>query len=1189
MENYNLPTLYRQLSTRLVVIFLLVVISLSLALFLFWQSEQSGKQLAKTTLPYWQQQIDFQQQSMAAKTLIEKILSFDNASQYLIKHQALKNIFQRLSKLPQGKNNLYQGFLSQQTKIGDIISRLAKHSEINQQLKADAAIELQLISTSLTELIDIKQQQQQQLFKQITTDNVTDRVTANRAKAYARVMKQLFNYKQLQQLINNLFVLIKPLSITSSTDFLENIASISEHVFLVYDELLPSYNKNNEAEQLQLQFIDFEKLLLKKQNFLAKWRGQLRLSQQHRQQLLLWLQSLQTVEVTVKNTGKNPLYNKDNSLERNNKVVIFIQRYYPPLTQQKLVWIILGVIVCNAVLILFLLVNLRRNIKFVSLHIVTLAKQVTAGDICSQQAQEQVICAEEQEILSAIYQLKQPEYSKQNYLDLQEKITSQNHFLSKNNHCCFWQWPINSNRKEQVKLWRNVLVTEEQSATSWRRYFSKNACLRLIKQAKIAKKQNTIQQLELETLENKTVEITLCYQNKHWFGSMLNITTQAMLEHELANLAIKFDQQYHQMVRQEDTRQADLTKLLSQVMLQAQSISLDSGITVTQLYRVLSRINQRAEQAWIANEFLLLGENKTLITPVEHSLLLHDVNFAYEIYCAVINANMETSAQQNQIQLYYQNEILPLVKLDVHLFHQLFSMLSLLMLEKQFKAKLAISLRLHDKNSGQQSVLISFKLPLSEKQKNNILAEQLKLLMLEQSKLSKNTSNNLLALHALLSRLLITHVEVIENDESTSIQFTLPLALSSEQQIIEKTDLKQKHFLVISTDEQIKIHLDEILKTNHAFNHHLTKVEYFAKQYSIKQLTKQPISAVVLTSDNYAAIDVVVNHIASLPNKLKPKLLVMQTLSNRSFERHGFYAFTENLITQQGFIHHLKKLLVNEQDNNQYLSADYCQNYRYQSTQVEVLVATKNILEQQYLIRILTWFGMQVTVVGNSFSMLEYWRTGRYLVLITEFEQSPLIELNAGKTVARGVFSLTKQLFILPNEMPDLARNWQISVIEKVLDLSQLSNALKPWLKTIETVEMMAEHTNSLPKRIEKQPLIDADLSNAFIKQAFNLQTFARNQGSAELAAFMIDEYLLLLAGHIEELKVALTNKETKPATEILDKLMLIAKIMSATDFNESCLTLQQSLSNKKAANIPLLLEDLEQQAKILTLFAEAI
>lgn len=1216
MENSNLLAFYRQLTTRIVVVFLLAVISISFALFLFWQSEQGNKKLITTTLPFWQQQIDFQQTSSSAKEIIEKISSSNNASHYLQEHQNLKALFQRLINLAPAKNNRYKGLLNQQIKLENVISRLIAHSDVNQQLKADALIQLQLMLITLNELTDQKQQQQQQLFKQIVSDNVTDRVTANRAKAYARITNQLLNYTQLRQFITELSIKIKSLSITSSDGLLESIASSSEHLFLVYDELLPNNDESGEVEKLQVQLINFEQLLLKKQNFLAKWRGQLRLSKQHHQQLLLWLKSLQSAGVMFENTVEKMRKNKKNDSVENPAITAFIQRYYSAFTQQYFVWLVFALIAAGVLLILILLINLRRKIKYMNQHTVTLAQQIAAGEVSSEQLQSQTLCAEEQKILTAIEQLQQPEYSKQDYLNLQQSTIFQNQFLNEHNHCCFWQLPTSVN--EQKRLWHKILASGEQPPLSWRRYFSKQMCLSLIEHAKIAKQRNSIQQLELTTLQDQTVEITFGYQNKQWFGSLINVSTQAALEYELANLAIKLDQQYHQIIRYEDEQQADLNKLLAQVMLQAQSISIDSDITVAYLYRLLNRIKQHSKQKWLANEFILQGENKTLITPVEHSLVLNDINFAHESFCATINANIEAHAQQNQIQLNFQHKILPLIKLDTGLFQQLFNMFSSLMLEQQFKTKLAISVRLHDKNSGQQSVALSFKLLLTEKlvkeQKNVLLVKQLKLLILEQHKFTEHTPNKILALHTLLSRLLVSHVEVFENDEHISIELIMPQALSTEHQTAEKVHFNQQHFLVISTDEYIKKQVDEMLKASHAFNHHLAKAEYFTKQYSLKQLTKQPIAAVILASDSYVmAVDIVSNHIASLPNKLKPKLFVMQSLNQYIFEQHGFYAFTDNLVTQQVFVEHVQRLLESDQVSNQLLTADYCQQYRYQSTQVEVLVAVENILKQQHVIRLLTWLGMQVTVVSNSYAMLQHWQTGRYLVLITEFEQSPLVELVTGKIVARGIFSITKQHFALPEELPELANNWQIDVISNVLDLVQLTDILKPWLKTTaqsssvknisnksaEIAKVKITHKKTLNNNVEEQTIAtDAlNVDNLVVtNQAFDLQNFARNQGSAELAAFMIDEYLLLIADHLTSLKTLIENKEIKltkednlAAKDILQRLRLIAKIMSAADFDESCLAIEQSLTSQKLSKIKLLMQELEQQAQLLTRFAEAI
>ena len=75
------------------------------------------------------------------------------------------------------------------------IARLALEAEKAEQLKRSSIIQLRLLVDELSGLLAGKRIEKNELFLQITQDNVNDKVTASRAKAFAVISQQLALYE----------------------------------------------------------------------------------------------------------------------------------------------------------------------------------------------------------------------------------------------------------------------------------------------------------------------------------------------------------------------------------------------------------------------------------------------------------------------------------------------------------------------------------------------------------------------------------------------------------------------------------------------------------------------------------------------------------------------------------------------------------------------------------------------------------------------------------------------------------------------------------------------------------------------------------------------------------------------------------------------------------------------------------
>lgn len=106
---------------------------------------------------------------------------------------------------------------------------------------------------------------------------------------------------------------------------------------------------------------------------------------------------------------------------------------------------------------------------------------------------------------------------------------------------------------------------------------------------------------------------------------------------------------------------------------------------------------------------------------------------------------------------------------------------------------------------------------------------------------------------------------------------------------------------------------------------------------------------------------------------------------------------------------------------------------------------------------------------------------------------------------------------------------------------------------------------------------------------AFNLQNYANNQGSPEMAGYMLEEYLKSNRLHFEALKQAIKRKELNNAKESLQEILLVAKILDASKLQSICVKLNKAIATKKLKTVNSLLNKIEKALAYVTAYAEAI
>ncbi len=646
-----------------------------------------------------------------------------------------------------------------------------------------------------------------------------------------------------------------------------------------------------------------------------------------------------------------------------------------------------------------------------------------------------------------------------------------------------------------------------------------------------------------------------------------------------------------------------LSNMVVRTMLQSQSVSIGSGVTSLQVYRQLTRIFDWCRQSKIRSEFLLP------LTKIK----LSDVALHHEIDAALLNIMNDAHFQRNQIFYQQDEQLLTQAKIDLRLFHRMFNGICRLMLADLFKASLHISSHVIDKNEGQHIVRFDFSVVTHKKvtQLPDVIDE---LLAITDNEASNDTSTYLLVL---LKALHVSEKNARLQENGYQLSLTLPFAFSSHshQSRQDKFDLQQANICLLSSDENICSIVNHAIVDANGRVENLVTIDRDKGPLSAQQLSKKKVDLVIVASDSYAVLlDETTQYIASLESSLQPKVFVMQPSFNASLHRHGLFEQSANPLQTPHLQQALHTLLTTPAKNNLLLDSSELVEHQYLPTQVEVLFAVREPDKHQSVIRLLQWLGLQVQVVCQPTAMDKFWKSGRYLLLFTEFEQSPCIDLSVGKGIHRGIFTFTDNLFIQESNST-IAEQWLFAEVPELPDIDKLVALLQPWLKVNrsklaiidkppETKEInIAEESRLVPLPVEQKlkaaqtsEKLDKVLSRLDLtpvvkevqEQVFDLEIYAKNQGSAELAVLMLDDYIDDINQGMSELSKAIDGQNYSQGIDLLLGLNKVSLIIAAENFTALCEQLQTALKDENK-NISALFSELESQQQLLNQFAEAI
>ncbi|MGK2234228.1 MAG: hypothetical protein ACI92O_003446 [Colwellia sp.] len=1201
--------LYRQLTSRLLLLFLSFMVLFSVGFYFYLQYEQDLTQLKHQQLPAIEEFNQHQQLLIKSDRILSGILNskYANtlANDYLILQENIKSI----SDVNRKNRRLLEQLIMRLKAQSVNVSLLTENERRNIQLKDNVIIQLTLIADNLANLISEQSDEQETLNRQINEEKSSNRIMVNRVKAYSRLLTKIKINHELHQSLIDTLVMFNQLDLQYDlADFDYTTLKAQRNINDWLDNAAIAVSRSSNENALMEQVLVLNALLFNEQNTLAKWRGQLRMAI-----------DLQT-ELRKQKIELAPLLNK----------ILVVQPIKSPIIEQKIlswlalvdvsfqpkyyIWLITATFLIIGITFIILLISLRKKIKHAGLQgIAVIDELVTTGEVSTSVPVQEI-----NTIISKVEQLSKPLHSESDFQLQQQQFKAHNALMSRHTGNIYWQLPLAS-KKLLRKL--TALLAVEASDKHWRHFFSRADVRLILSSARKAKNNQRVEKINLTSNQEKAVAITIEYIDSTWCGSIQNIEEYRLLKDENVQL--------HQQVKQQNqinklaviASSEDVLDITSNIMAQ-QQLSLTPG-DQGYVYQQLQQLTQLSEQQRTCAQ----------LRCDDFILSLSTVSLVNEVNTAIANVSFYQAQNNNHIFVNLDENLAHLVTLESELFQAMLTTICQKMFTEQSMSMLDIDLKVIDVNSAQQIVRISF--TIKKASQLQPLQETINTLAFNEE---ANESLNNITDNYLKDLQLIFNVnnKVCQSlDEGGKFSFDMPFAIAedlhqkSNDKIIK---LSKRSLLVIATEKANRERICQALSKSKAVIETMQDMVLFQRQISLKHLTRNPIDVIILSAEVYLTdYDLITQHMASLPNKLQPKILVLQPYHCEILQRTGLFSscnlpwFSETLIAE------VQQLLRSDSKINLVVEPEIFAPYRFLPSKVEVLVGIAETKSKQLLIRTLHWLGLKVTLVSRPEQLERLWQSGRFLLVISEFSDFNMV-VNKDVSAQRGIFILNQHLakktdVIHNNVSHTVNGTYEIKYLAPVLDIQKLTEQLSPWLisglgvnasseqqtpvtsgKDINAAKMntsakampLAPATN----KADIEQLLSIELDNKLeqvseiTSNAFDLNQYAQNQGSAELAAFMLDDYLTEITDYSQEFVTAIDQQNIDLAKQKLVLLVKLAKVIAAKPLITQCDELSKTLNNDGGQADVLAKLDNEIQQKIhhlkqciveLTEFAETI
>jgi hypothetical protein len=1167
--------LYRQLSGRLLLLFLCFILSAATGIAAYFYQTQQLVAFNSQQLPEIRQYTQRQRLLLNHERLINAIVASETAAKFSISYQTLTDNLKQLSTLSRKNYRLFDSLLRRLQFQAENVSSLASNHRRNIQLKDSVIIQLTLVADSLSTLISNQLEQQTKLHQQASSG----KISAKRALTLSNLALNLNSNRELSRLLVDSLVMFSQLDL--QYDLIEfNYLQQQGHSDLQHWLLtMSNATKKSDAEKtLETQVVVLNDLLFLEQNTFIKWRAQLNRADDFRVELLA-----QKTNLAVLLTEPLPHVEI-----KPTKFVQQLQRWLSKanitLAETNYIWLVVAVFSALTLVSLMVIFSIRTKLKRLGQQSTAIVVEyVEKGTLPSNSPTEEIT-----NILAAIQQLSRPKHSEIDYLCLKKEQQSDRLVMNLHSGHVFWQLPEPAKNQPLISL-----LAFDSTVNHWRRLFSRNDVRKILIAARVARKERVIQRLSLITAQEKAISLTIEYRNSHWFGSVCSTEELHGLRHENSQLLQQMQQQSQ---REKINTIADseyVTSMVQRALLQRQ-FSVEKPKSELAADASLERIIKWCQQQKTGAQ---LRQDDFLLT-------LSTVNIINELDTVIANIALQESKNNNALYVNVDNTLKPFVSLESELFQAMVCEISSLLLTNQQQATLDIALKVIDVSRTQQIVRCSFL--LSGFSKPDELGQSLNDLV---EAAGVSAESQVPSLSYLLDLMLVFNVSNKVNqqlEKTINFSFDIALVLTEEANLASidtnfannEAQLSNQNVLVIATDKSNRQRICQALSDTQASVETMRDLTLFQRQLNLEHLTKNRLDAIIIAPEVYCSdYALIVQHLAILPKHLSPKMLVVQPFSDPNIARVGMFEHCTMPWYERELPTQLTRLLSEESNDNLLIDKSHFYQQSFLPTHVKILLAVAQPSVHQSLIQLLHWLGLRITLVSQQQSLEQYWQTGQYLVVISEFTLLSAKPINSVDCL-RGVFSLATSVrdsddILVSSALPE---SWQQGHISPALDITSIIKLLLPWLTPVNALADKIEGERNVVsadvKSIEVLPVENIAIDNQSLvddtedsisqdtKTAilFDLTQYAKNQGSVELAALMLGEYLMDIEQALLLLEKQVSENDPALAQLSIMRVLHLAEVMAAKSLSTQCLKLKTILTNENNATSLLKNKYFQQQ-----------
>ena len=1165
--------LYKQLSTKLGIILILFSLVIFLLLYLLFAREIDVDRFTKEIQPELVAFSELNRSAWRASREFNALYNSDSAKDIVENHRKIQsNLVQIKNLSPIGKRQIAQ-MDSQMEQLYLAVNGLAENHERNSTLKRSVVLQLQLASNELHLALQQKQPEADKLYQQISADSVSDRVTVSRAKAHQNLSQELVKLKTSYDAVVNVLILFERLHLKyliEDFDYHNQAlkAALSQwQTQWQSDDELPESDKKLYAVLKTLNALMFEE-----QNAVAKWRGHIRVAQDYFASMAIVQSEIEQLIEKMKAADIN--------LQHLPGVLNQIPYSNGEKPKQVYYLATIALVATFSLLACLLIYRVYLSIKRHSMEL----KGITEDALNNVAIDERKLWSKElTRLASDIANIARPEHGEAEYQALATKSEEFTHNLFELGHVA----AFTTNKVDAFEgdfALELIFTGCDEIGDKWQRAFDKSQ-QRIIWQC--VKKALASHKPETCLVENKWQQQLQCIVHVKEQQLEGVVIDQALMAEQIKSKRAELETLTADLDTIEGSRFAllnELIGLITRSMLQSQNPNKSYEDICYQTYRHQAKLLEWSEQA------LTVASSQKLLDSYVEEFDLYAL-----LQASAYNALAPQKAQRNRVVLDIEPEVVRQVVLAQPNFSQCISGLIKLVLSEQLAATLIVNAKLVDKNPGQQVILFCFQV----EQKSNVGAiPDIVTMLVEQQQTDKLILVQ--ALERVITEVHGSALSLIENDTGYELSVKLPVALAERTSNENELDIDFEHKLFFVAGKKGSI-VDYHTQAIEQFNGQVecfSSADHLVKSMLVKPLQQHPVAALVVMPDIFKTDqDRILQQISALPSQLRPKLYIKQSLFGRHIARQGVYNAADSCFFAHEFVSQLQTLLTVESDSNLLLAHQAFDKLHYRQSNTQVLLAVSQLTEYTGIIAQLHWLGLQVQVeVDKKLAQLQ-WQSGRYQILMTALELSPYVELNAGKPLARGVFSLSNEL-TLP-AAPKSFEHWHQGAISDKNNLKGLINHVAPWLNELPPLELLAA-SKEAPKSLEisnnvsrEEQIAELELdpidSSADFEGVIDLAGYASNQGSPELAVFMLDEYLCEIDKQIDVLTQALSQNDQTVIHQSLRNLNMVGQILVARDFVKAVAQLAQHIENEVENRVEASLKAVATQQQMLHEFSLAI